>query len=119
MEKRRGEYLRTYVAIHTMGLVALVLAFSPEVREAAWNRAKGKCEDCWEPLKPGNKKLHHVFPQHMGPNDSLENSAYLCLACERERHKKLYEEFGSRHDYCASLPPRPKGSCKAGKNKRR
>lgn len=119
MERKRGEYLQTYVALHTIGLFALALAFSPEVREAAWQREKGKCQDCWEPLRAGNKKLHHVVPRFIEENDTLENAAYLCHECERQRHADRYKEFGHPHDLNASLPPRPKDSPKAGKNKRK
>jgi len=119
MERRRGEYLQTYVALHTIGLFALALAFSPETKKEVWDRAKGKCEDCGTPLLPGNRKCHHIRPQHMGVDDSVENGIYLCKPCELEAHAELYRLYGSPHDLCASRPPRPKGSAKAGNHKKK
>ncbi len=119
MECKRPEYLPIYIAIHTIGIAALALAFSQETRLKALKRANYQCEDCDKPLRPGDRKVHHIVPQHVKIDDSLENAAALCLACERQRHYERYLIYKSPHDLNASRPPREKGSPKAGKNRYR
>lgn len=117
MERRRGELLQTYVAIHTVGLVALALCFSKEQRYEALERAGYKCEACGEDLKPGHRKVHHKKPVHSGGEDTLENAQALCKPCEHEAHGELFRLYGNPLDYAASLPPKAKCSPKAGKNR--
>lgn len=105
MERKRSEYLQTYVALHTIGLFALALAFSPETKKEAWKRCEGLCEMCDIKLLPGNRKLHHIFPARLfGIDDSLENSKYLCKKCEHQAHYELYLAYGDTNDYNASIP---------------
>lgn len=119
MERRRGEYLQTYVTIHAIGLAALALCFSREQRYEALGRANYKCETCGEDLKPGQRKVHHKKPIHSGGEDTLDNAQALCLPCERAAHEELYILYGNHLDWAASLPPKEKDSPKAGKNKRK
>lgn len=118
-ERAGGEYLKTYVALHVVGLFFLALAFSSETKREALQRANHCCEDCNTPLVPGNRKIHHIEPQHVRVDDSLDNAAALCKPCEAQRHYERWLEFGNPHDLNASKLPRPKGSPKAGKNRRR
>jgi len=117
MERKRGEYLQTYVALHTIGLFALSLCFSREQRYEALERAGYKCETCGEDLKPGHRKVHHKVPIHSGGEDVLENAQALCKPCEHSAHGELYRLYGNPLDYAASLLPKAKGSPKAGKNR--
>lgn len=108
MEKRRSEYLPLYLAIHCLGLTAIALAFSAETKKEVWKRCGGKCEMCDTPLNSGNKKCHHIQPQHVKVDDSIDNAIYLCKPCELEAHAELYRLYGSPHDLCASIPPKRK-----------
>ena len=103
MEKRRGEYIPIYLAIHIIGLAALALAFSKETKKEVWKRCGGRCEGCGESLKPGNKKLHHITPLNLKGTDNLDNAEYLCLKCESERHKEIYEIYGDKDNFSASI----------------
>ncbi len=81
------------------------MSFSPEVINAAWKRAGGRCEcilatcpshggRCNKALDPQNRTegmkwhAHHVVSQSAGGSDGLQNCLILCVPCHE--HTKSY-----------------------------
>ncbi|WP_218032706.1 reverse transcriptase domain-containing protein [Paenibacillus ehimensis] len=62
-------------------------------REYAFNRDKGKCKCCGEPLRPGNRHCHHVRP-HLKIDliNKVPNLAWVCMTCHRMIHGKVSTE---------------------------
>jgi 5-methylcytosine-specific restriction endonuclease McrA len=58
------------------------MPFSPEVREQAKLRARGKCERCGTPLG-NNWECHHKTAEAKGGSDSLSNAQALCIPCHQ------------------------------------
>lgn len=56
--------------------------FPAKVRQAAWERCKGRCEapGCGIKLRVGGFQYDHVIPDGLGGPATLENCAVLCTA---------------------------------------
>ena len=57
------------------------LEFNRKVRAAIIDRAKGKCEACEAPLKPGEGEVDHILPAAKGGLDETANWALACRVC--------------------------------------
>lgn len=56
--------------------------FPTDVREAAWERCNGHCEECTAPLRPGKFRYDHTLPDWLGGEPTLENCQVLCDNCD-------------------------------------
>ncbi|EDM70802.1 HNH nuclease [Roseobacter sp. AzwK-3b] len=60
--------------------------FSNRTRFQAWERARGKCEECGVKLNVGDRReFDHRIPCGLGGDNSLENCVVLCAACHRDK----------------------------------
>ena len=55
--------------------------FPKSVKVAAFERAKGKCEDCSAPLYPGKFQYDHDLADGLGGEPTLENCKVRCTNC--------------------------------------
>lgn len=62
--------------------------FSSRVKEAAFKRAAGKCENCSAPLTIGRFRYDHTIPDDLGGEPVLENCKVLCTGCDNEKTYK-------------------------------
>lgn len=56
--------------------------FKAEVRVAAFERAKKKCERCKALLIAGKFRYNHRIPDALGGQPTLDNCEVLCLGCD-------------------------------------
>jgi hypothetical protein len=70
-----------------------------QLRQFAFARAKGCCEECRNPLVKGEWHLHHLTYAHRGEEWTTDVLA-LCLICHGRKHP--------RHKFRASKPKRTK-----------
>lgn len=56
--------------------------FPAKVRQAAWDRCKGRCEaeGCPVKLQVGHFQFDHIMPDGLGGKPTLENCQVLCSA---------------------------------------
>lgn len=57
--------------------------FSKAVKEAAWARAKGRCEHCSCGFGGRRPEYQHVIPAALGGPATLDNCLCLCPPCHR------------------------------------
>lgn len=62
--------------------------FSPSVKTKAWDRCKGRCEQCTAKLYPGRFAYDHIKPDGLGGEPTLDNCQVLCDACHGEKTHK-------------------------------
>lgn len=62
--------------------------FAAKVKVAAFERAKGKCEECGAHLFPGNIHYDHRIPDALGGEATVENCQCLCRACHGSKTAK-------------------------------
>lgn len=62
--------------------------FPRKVKQAAFMRAKGKCENCTAKLYPGKYRYDHRLPDALGGEPTLDNCWVLCNNCDSP---KTYE----------------------------
>jgi 5-methylcytosine-specific restriction enzyme A len=55
--------------------------FSAKIKVAAFERAKGHCQECTRKLSPGDIHYDHIIPCASGGDASLNNCAVLCRSC--------------------------------------
>jgi len=58
--------------------------FSKETREAAWQRAGGKCEICTQAFGGRRPEYDHRRAAALGGDNSLQNCRVLCPKCHKE-----------------------------------
>lgn len=56
--------------------------FPRKIKQAAFMRAKGKCEICTARLYPGKYRYDHVLPCALGGEPTLENCQVICSNCD-------------------------------------
>jgi len=61
------------------------LEFSKRTKLEAYQRAKGRCEECGARLDAGNVDYHHKNECTMGGDNSPENCMAVCKTC----HKRI------------------------------
>lgn len=60
--------------------------FSRKTMLAAWDRAKGCCENCGRKLFPGDRKEYdHVIPCELGGTNDPGNCQLLCVLCHKAK----------------------------------
>lgn len=52
--------------------------FTAKVKDAAWERADGKCEGCGIRLHRGRIHYDHIIADGLGGSNDLDNCAVLC-----------------------------------------
>lgn len=62
--------------------------FPKRVKVAAFERAKGHCEECTAYLVPGKFHFDHDNMDALGGKPTLENCKVLCIACHSEKTAK-------------------------------
>jgi 5-methylcytosine-specific restriction protein A len=62
--------------------------FSAKVKQAAYKRSKGLCEECAMKLQAGRFHYDHVKPDGLGGEPTLENCQVLCTPCHRTKTKE-------------------------------
>jgi 5-methylcytosine-specific restriction protein A len=55
--------------------------FTRKVKQAAIERAAGKCEKCSGALKPREAEVDHILPDVLGGEPVLANAQVLCRVC--------------------------------------
>lgn len=55
--------------------------FPAKVKDAAFDRAKGACQQCTRPLSPGDIHYDHIIPDGSGGEPILTNCQVLCRSC--------------------------------------
>jgi len=55
--------------------------FSKQVMREAWERCRGRCDECTAKLFPGKFAYDHRVPDALGGEPTLANCAVLCSAC--------------------------------------
>ena len=63
--------------------------FGSRVREEAWKRCGGRCEQCKSKLHVGKFHYDHIMPDGLGGKPTLDNCQVLCVGCH---HTKTTEE---------------------------
>jgi 5-methylcytosine-specific restriction enzyme A len=63
--------------------------FSKKTKAEAFQRAKGHCEKCSAPLRPGKFEYHHHVEAALGGPNTLENCAVWCDACHDPHTAKV------------------------------
>jgi 5-methylcytosine-specific restriction protein A len=77
--------------------------FSTKVRQAAYDRSKGRCEECGTKFAGRTPEYDHVLSNFLGGEPTLQNCAVLCNPCHRRktdtedapRHAKTRHQFNS------------------------
>ena len=64
-----------------------------EVRQQVFERSKGECRNCGEPITSKTMHMHEVVPRSKGGEISLDNSIALCGNCHEWRDDS---EHGNR-----------------------
>jgi 5-methylcytosine-specific restriction protein A len=59
------------------------LEFSVATRKAAYDRAKGRCEECGRRLGEYRPQYHHAVEASLGGTNELKNCVVLCPPCHR------------------------------------
>ena len=59
--------------------------FSRKVKQAAYERAAGKCERCSAVLKPREGEVDHILPDILGGEPVLANAMVLCRQCHKDK----------------------------------
>lgn len=62
--------------------------FPKAVKEAAYERADGKCEECGSRLAPGKFAYDHVLADGLCGEPTLENCAVVCTNCHGRKTRK-------------------------------
>ncbi|WP_068305881.1 HNH endonuclease [Pararhodobacter sp. CCB-MM2] len=63
--------------------------FPAKIRVAAFERAKGCCEQCGVSIRPGNgPEYDHRIPDALGGEPTLENCDVLCRSCHGAKTAK-------------------------------
>ncbi|PWE26689.1 endonuclease [Pararhodobacter marinus] len=63
--------------------------FPGKIRAAAFERAKGCCEECGVSIRPGNgPEYDHRIPDALGGEPTLDNCAVLCRSCHGAKTAK-------------------------------
>jgi 5-methylcytosine-specific restriction enzyme A len=57
--------------------------FSAKIRDAAYERAGGCCEECGRRLATGDIEYDHRIPWDTSRDSSLQNCVCLCRGCHR------------------------------------
>jgi len=58
--------------------------FDKKTREAAWQRAGGKCEICTADFAGRRPDYHHRIAAALGGDNSLQNCRVICSKCHKE-----------------------------------
>lgn len=61
------------------------LEFNRKVRAAIIDRARGKCEACEAPLKPGEGEVDHILPDALGGKPDAANGRLICRVCHKAK----------------------------------
>lgn len=59
--------------------------FTRKIRQAAIERAAGRCEKCTATLKAGEAEVDHILPDVLGGEPILANAQVLCRVCHAEK----------------------------------
>ena len=59
--------------------------FKSATKVKAYERSKGKCEKCNEPLQTGKFHYDHEIPDALGGPNTLENCKVICTACHSDK----------------------------------
>lgn len=59
--------------------------FTRKIRQAAIERAAGRCEKCTATLKAGEAEVDHILPDVLGGEPILANAQVLCRICHAEK----------------------------------
>mgnify|MGYP001283912999 CR=1 FL=1 len=62
--------------------------FPAKVKAAAFERAKGHCEECTARLYPGKFLYDHQIPDALGGEPTLDNCVVRCSACHAVKTTK-------------------------------
>ena len=87
--------------------------FPRKVRQAALERAAGRCERCKAVLKVGEREIDHILPDVLGGEPILANAMVLCRVCHKEksaddiRRTRKGDRMRDRHTGAMPKPPRP------------
>lgn len=69
------------------------MAFSQQIKNAAYNRAGGRCERCGRPCRRvgiypycnyPDSEFHHKTSVEADGSDGLSNCEHLCIACHEK-----------------------------------
>lgn len=59
------------------------LEFSAPTKRQAYERAKGRCQDCGRALRDGEPQYHHILEARLGGDGSPANCRVLCIPCHK------------------------------------
>lgn len=59
--------------------------FTRKVKQAAYERAAGKCERCSAVLKQREGEVDHILPDVLGGEPVLANAMVLCRQCHKDK----------------------------------
>lgn len=62
--------------------------FPARIKVAAFERARGCCEDCGTVLRPGKFEYDHDIADQLGGEPTLENCVVRCSLCHGEKTAK-------------------------------
>lgn len=62
--------------------------FPKAIKVAAFDRAKGRCEECTARLVPGKFEYDHDLPDGLGGEPTLENCVVRCTSCHNPKTAK-------------------------------
>jgi len=70
--------------------------FPEKVKLAAWQSAKGRCENalCQIKLWPGKHAYDHVIPCELGGEPTLVNCQVLCGPCHKAKTRNDHGDIG-------------------------
>lgn len=61
--------------------------FSKKTKLAAFERAKGQCEDCAKKLRPGDIEYDHIIEDYFDGGNDLDNCSVKCKSCHVKKTK--------------------------------
>lgn len=71
------------------------MEFSAKVKDQAYARSKGQCEDkkCGLPLRVGHFAYDHILPEALGGKPELSNCQVICVPCHAVKTKKDVQQI--------------------------
>jgi len=84
--------------------------FSAKVKVAAFERAKGFCEECTAYLYPGKFHFDHIRPDGLLGEPTLKNCAVLCVNCHsaKTQGEDMPRIVKARHQHRAFIGAKTK-----------
>ena len=86
-ERRESEqginFLATEAAIVALSAVMIAMAFPRDVKDQAIHERGCQCQRCGRQMREREVYHHHMLPESMGGNDTIDNLFIACSECHQ------------------------------------